>query len=657
MEKNSESLRARLRDFTKIMKDQKAEISKLTEAVTEQQDKVKTLQEELDQARSTPVVMPPAEATPTSVVRQTTAAPVAAVETTPSAISTEAAAAPPAPGTTEAPVTDGASASNLKSLREDLLRRMAESKAKKTNAAKNGASAPVATAPAGTVKHAAPPDTESDAPNAKRARTTTAPVAITNPETPAPQQPSQPTQASAQATKKCYFFSTPKGCRKGDACPYLHETEAPVTVSAPPLDATVIADEAVAAEEPVVSTTDTVETGTVEEAVATTEGDEGTGDGDDIAEMVVPDTVQEGEVAEDAGAVDGDDAPEMAEEGRSGEDIDDTDGMEQSADLGKENPTAVEAVATTAAPLDTAVAPAKTSAPSSLAKFLTGSVPAPSAGPLSKTLKGNPGTAFGSQSSIFGGGFKTGAAPAGSAGGPATPATGSIFGSFAKKLTPVAPLNPFAKAFAPPAAGAAPTVHSGSDDNKTQEAEGVADDISVTEGGPDSAAEGSVSSPGGRSQPSSPFINMRPPSPNSSSVRLQFGSSSTKSLPVPSNPLSPSTSSGTPLFKGFGGSLFKVATPAATAAAASTTSANDLSAAGQPIRALPGVSVNKTADSVEPVLDEPEEEAWEDPSNAENTTEASQHDQSAATIVSTKVAMTAEERRQMRMAKFGGGMG
>ena len=659
MEKNSESLRARLRDFTKQIKDQKTQIAQLVAAAKENEDKVQALQKELELAKTAPAA-PPTETAVASTVPASTAAatpstapaamarkntlvqPAASATpaTAPTALSTQkdASSAPSEPTstvppaataaattTTTAPHVDtsaaAAHAADLKSLREDLLRRMA---------AKKSSAAPAATTAA--AKHAAPAEDDAETPHTKRARTTAATPAAAA-ETPAPATAPPPQQAPSHGgptPKKCYYFTSAKGCRKGDACPFLHETETPVTAPAPAPEATAKpeVDTTIVTEEPVDSAT-----GSAAEPQAAAVHEEATSQADEVA--ATEDDMEEAALETSEG-VEGRDTEESPGTGSCAEDVTDIDaGGADTGGAGGEGRDNADKQVTSVDPDVAAADPSGSSAAAAppLSKFLRGSPAA--VGPFSKSVKTGPAVSkpsFGSTSgSIFGAGFKTSTPAAGGASS-TTPTTGSnIFGSLSKKA---APMNPFARPFAPQASAAAPAEQISSSTSQP-ESEGTAGDFSAAPDLPVPAPAAEESSPPSRTQSSSPFVNLRPPSPNSNTVRLQFGSAGPKSLPVPANLPSPSSaSSATAPFKGFGSSLFKVASAAAPTSGASAPS--DLSSVGQPVRVLPVVVAKAQVE--EPTEYDESEEGGEESSNVEDVTEATQ-EQATATIVSTKVSV------------------
>lgn len=617
MEKNSENLRAKLREYAKQIKDLRQQNGELNATVKQKQEDVEKAQNDAKAAnaranavepaavapKAPPVITPVTPAvTGTPVVRKTTpAVPPPSGPPPPITPTVTVDSVPAIAENSEGTAAPTSSAADLQSLRVDLLRRMAETRMKK-NAGAAAAAAP-ATTDTSTVaaKHSAPEDDEREAPNAKRARTNTEGTAPTAPTAPAPAAPVVASKASAaplaqggrpqklMARKKCHFFTSPNGCKKGDACPYLHELD-PSVAESTTAPAAVEAETAPTATEPV-ETVESVDTMEESSAVVEEVGTEGADDEDIVTGEI------EGE------AVSGDNEEELAAE--------EVEVVEEDLESANPTPFSVEGTgetldeenisesSSTALPTDSSV-PAP-----SVPKFgsVSSAVKVAPSGPFSAGFKGTGGAAGGG---IFGSGLK------GAMGSAATGST-NLFQAFAAKKaagstqsSPFAskPLNPFAVNFSPhksvtTPAPAEPTPNS-------------------TEPTPSSSSELSVSIAAANASEnaapaSSPFMNLRPPSPSSSAVRIQFGSGN-KSLPIPSNvpALAPTTSSG--LFtKSFsGGSLFNKTVPGSSPApspaqspanvpSTGTGTAGELSTVGQPVRALPLFSsLKKSVPSASP---------------------------------------------------------
>jgi nucleoprotein TPR len=694
MEKNSENLRAKLRVFAQQIKDLRQQNGELNAAVKQKQEEVEKAQNDAKIAvasapaiaESAPVVHPPppaaAASTGPTIVRKATPAPPPPA--TPAPTIAAPAAVTPAPTDSTAAAADNAegaapssTASDLKSLRDDLLRRMAETRKKKGAPGTTAPAPAVEASAANATKHAAPEDEEGEAPNAKRARThiesaaAAAPVAPPAAATPAAAPPAEVTP------KKCYFFSTAKGCRKGDKCPFVHEVE-PAPVAPVPIPAPVVAPP------PVVEMASPVVEETATAVVDIAESSEAAADAGDLMEEAPSSPTEQeeeegtglGEGEEEAEALDLEDA---AAEEEQGEEEEEEEEEEEGGESAAPTPFSADAEGSVTETEEAPAAAAPVSAPvlPKFGAFGAGANKASAPGPFSAGLKAGAGAAGGG---IFGSGLKS-SIGAGT-GAPGAGSSTNLFQAFAAKKaaaglpvqsSPFAakPLNPFAVSFSPhkSAAAAAPAESVSStvskDDTTDAEVGGVEREkplsVSVSAA---NAAEGAAPS-------ASPFMNLRPPSPSSSNVRIQFGNGN-KSLPVPANVPAPSPTAGAGLFnKSFsGGSLFGKAPPGSSPAASPapspanvpssvtttiTAPAGDLSAAGQPVRAMPLFSSMRKASapasspsiSAAPVAatwsqtsTQSQPEDVEEPVEGEATGEEQGEDTAAAgaaTIVSTTV--------------------
>jgi nucleoprotein TPR len=479
MEKTSESLRGRLREFNKQIQTQKTIVSQLTasceshqQKIQEQQNTIQKLQNEVVAANS---------ATQDATAQATTAASALVnaqsllskqpkqVETVPPSTSTELDVTTSSSTLADITVTVVPSQqtastadkkSDLQSLREAAMRRM--SAAKKKHVEGEG-DVPVQKKPRQT-----PGAVATSSPSTL----TTAPAAAAPTPTPAPAAPIVAPVVAAVATPqatpvKCYYFSTPSGCRNGDNCRFQHVIE-----ETPP--------------QPSVETIEEV-----------------SGQSPDPTPAIAS---PEPEAAEEESQQVASKDMEIANEEEAMERCEDSP-PEQGESLEAPEENSMTEVATEVPP----PVPILTSAPSTAT-----SAPKP----------------FGSN------------------------ATFQLFTSFGKPATATAPPTTFGALTRP--AQTAPMTSS------------------TTPAAPQTTGTVAQETPVAPAQ-SSPFLNLRPPSPSSTKVTLQFGSGAAK-LSVPANlppasvnqtlPVTPSTG-----FKGFGSSLFRpasasTATPTPTAAPA-----------------------------------------------------------------------------------------
>jgi nucleoprotein TPR len=462
MEKTSENLRGKLREFNKQIQSQKSLVSQLNatcdghqQKILEHQNTIQKLQNDLTVANN---------ATQDANAQATTAA--AALATAQSLLSKQPkqveSNAPPASSEPEvlvAPSTplEVAAAvvpqqqqqadkkSDLQTLREAAMRRMSAAKKKHVEG-------------------------EGDAPLQKKPRqtpavvaaTTSTPVAVTvtpalaaavvAPVTavaPSPAPFAPPVQV---APVRCYYFSTPAGCRNGDNCRFQHSLEEP-----PSQPSDEVNEEEVTEQAPI----------------------------NDSPEPEVTEESQQ-EVSKDMEIANEETIDQAAEE----EQVDRIESTEDNPKI-SELPTEVPVPALVSTPSTSTVAP---------------TAPKP----------------FGSNASF------------------------QLFSSFGKPAS-TTPVSTFG--------------------NLTRPAQPASETLRTTVAATPQASVPPTEEPNSTiPTPSSPFLNLRPPSPSSAKVTLQFGSGTAKlsvpaNLPATGNQTAPSTpSSSSTGFKGFGSSLFRPAT-------------------------------------------------------------------------------------------------
>mmetsp|Transcript_24386 Transcript_24386/g.35802 ORF Transcript_24386/g.35802 Transcript_24386/m.35802 type:complete len:2045 (-) Transcript_24386:88-6222(-) len=641
MEKNSENLRTRLREFNRQNREQRTQITRLTGRISELQEECEKLKNEknaADAAAAEALKAAKESAAAKAVAATSTRPPKPAPEKEEPAPSGPATSSPeePSGAATPAPTgTEGAvDPASLKSMRDDLLRRMASKKA-------NAASAGVARSA----------QDDSDAPATKKSRPSPAP-----PTTAAPAAP-------AVSAAPCHFFNTPAGCRNGDNCRFQHVKSEP------------------SAAQPASTSAESVRT---------------------VAEPVEPDSAEQVAVSDEKEEVPPSEPMESSDATLEG-------GTEEMA--GEEQPAAVEeqqedvevpavadmAESTELAATETGGGDSEvTSSAADTAQISKGPGDEETSKPM-QTFAPKPAFQVPSQSSSTFLGLK--------------PKSGSIFQFKPQKTSPSSSegvgsntaLNAFAAAFAPktvskpsfssPFIGKV-TGSEGSQEKASQETnqestssatKGVDEPISEQDVG-EEAVKASDATPH-PTPPQSPFLNLRPPSPSSAKVTIQFGSGVSKPLPIPT-PAPSSSGSGAAPFKGFGGSLFKSA-----AANQAPSSGAPLSQAGQPVRALPQsttstspvedtpadaqqkqtenegetVEVDEPETTVDASTDEPkggepkaEEPKADEPKADEPKADEpkEQQNESIGSIpIKTMAELTPEQRRLIRFARFSGGGG
>lgn len=264
LEKTGESLRTRLREFTKSIKDLKTQVNsqnaeltnlkclnealqgQLDERVKAHQDEVASLKSALDAAKST------LQTAATTIVQQ---------------VAPSVNSQPPSGLATTTPVSNVSANQKVATLREEALRRMAETKAKLNTApsvvtpAGNAPTAeqeivvdesshqgaiqliPKKARPASVanlsgqeveaVTSAIPSDDQANQQTSKRVKIAEIPVTATNIEgteetvtiaVPAGKKP----RVEPKTTIPCLYYNTPQGCIRGDQCKFLHIAPAPV---------------------------------------------------------------------------------------------------------------------------------------------------------------------------------------------------------------------------------------------------------------------------------------------------------------------------------------------------------------------------------------------------------------------------------------------